>query len=54
VAWEVPALRPGISGNLMLDARTATLMQEHAVRRIFTRDTDFHRLPFLEPMDPTV
>ena len=27
-------------------------MREHGVRRIYTRDTDFHRLPFLEVVDP--
>ncbi len=43
---------PYLSGNLMHDAQTAILMREHGVRRIYTRDTDFHRFPFLEPMDP--
>jgi len=43
---------PHLSGNLMHDAQTAILMREHGVRRIYTRDTDFHRFPFLEPMDP--
>jgi len=28
-------------------------MREHGIRRIYTRDTDFHRFPFLEPIDPT-
>jgi predicted nucleic acid-binding protein len=27
-------------------------MREHGVRRICTRDTDFHRYGFLEPIDP--
>ena len=27
-------------------------MREHGSRRIGTRDTDFHRFPFLEPVDP--
>jgi CubicO group peptidase (beta-lactamase class C family) len=31
---------------------TAVLMREHGIRRIYTRDTDFHRFPFLEPIDP--
>jgi predicted nucleic acid-binding protein len=34
------------------DARTAILMREHGIRRICTRDTDFHRFPFLEVIDP--
>jgi toxin-antitoxin system PIN domain toxin len=43
-----------LRGNLFLDAQTAVLMREHGIRRIYTRDTDFHRFPFLEPVDPTV
>lgn len=45
---EVPALR----GNLLHDAHTAVLMREHGIRQIYTRDTDFHRFPFLEVVDP--
>jgi toxin-antitoxin system PIN domain toxin len=45
---EVPALR----GNLFHDLHTAILMREHGVRRIYTRDADFHRFPFLEVIDP--
>jgi toxin-antitoxin system PIN domain toxin len=43
---------PDIHGNLIHDAQTAILMREHGIRRIFTRDTDFHRFPFLEVVDP--
>ena len=43
---------PHLSGNLMHDAHTAALMREHGIRRIVTRDTDFHRFPFLEAVDP--
>ncbi len=42
----------GISGNLIHDAHTAILMREHGIRRIYTIDTDFHRFPFLEVVDP--
>lgn len=45
---ELPALR----GNLVHDAHTAIVMREHGIRRICTRDTDFHRFPFLEVIDP--
>lgn len=45
---------PYLAGNIMHDTHTAVLMREHGVRRIYTRDTDFHRFPFLEPVDPTV
>jgi toxin-antitoxin system PIN domain toxin len=43
---------PGLAGNLWHDAETASLMREHGIRRICTRDTDFHRFPFLEAIDP--
>jgi len=52
VAAEVIAELPHLSGNLFHDAHTAILMREHGIRRIYTRDTDFHRFPFLEPVDP--
>jgi toxin-antitoxin system PIN domain toxin len=48
VCQEVPYL----SGNLIHDAHTAVLMREHGIRRVYTRDTDFHRFPFLEVVDP--
>lgn len=44
----------GLRGNLFHDAHTAVLMREHGVRRIYTRDTDFHRFSFLEVLDPLV
>jgi len=44
---------PLLSGNLLLNAQTAILMKEHGIRTIYTRDTDFHRFPFLEVVDPT-
>jgi predicted nucleic acid-binding protein len=52
VAAEVIAELPFLSGNLMHDAHTAVLMREHGIRRVYTRDTDFHRFPFVEPVDP--
>jgi toxin-antitoxin system PIN domain toxin len=45
---EVPLL----GGNLLHDAHTAILMREHGIRRIYTRDTDFHRFRFVEVVDP--
>ena len=41
-----------ISGNLFHDQHTAVLMREHGVSRICTRDTDFHRFPFVTVIDP--
>lgn len=52
VLGEVQREVPGLAGNLWHDAETAVLMREHGIRRICTRDTDFHRFPFLEPVDP--
>ena len=45
-SWPLPA------GNLFQDAHTAILMREHGIRRGCTRDTDFHRFPFLDVIDP--
>ncbi len=45
---------PGLRGNLLHDAHTAVLMREHGIRRIYTRDSDFHRFTFLEVIDPLV
>jgi predicted nucleic acid-binding protein len=27
-------------------------MREHGIKMIYTRDTDFHRFPFLQVVDP--
>ena len=52
VAQQTFADLPFLRGNLLHDAHTAILMREHGIRRIVSRDTDFHRFPFLEPVDP--
>jgi predicted nucleic acid-binding protein len=52
VLAEVAREVPGLSGNIIHDLQTAVLMREHGIRRICPRDTDFHRFPFLEPIDP--
>ncbi|MFO7980803.1 MAG: TA system VapC family ribonuclease toxin [Candidatus Aminicenantes bacterium] len=54
VAAEVIKELPSLRGNLLYDAQTAILMREHGIKRIYTRDADFHRFPFLEPVDPAV
>lgn len=54
VLTEVVKDVPFLAGNLVHDATTAVLMREHGIRRICTRDTDYHRFPFLEPIDPLV
>lgn len=43
---------PHITGNRWHDAHIAILMREHGIRRIYTRDTDFHRFDFIEVLDP--
>jgi toxin-antitoxin system PIN domain toxin len=43
---------PHLAGNMLYDTHTAVLMREHGIRRICTRDTDFHRFPFLEVIEP--
>lgn len=43
---------PELHGNILHDMHTAALMQEHGIRIIYTGDTDFHRFPFLEVLDP--
>jgi uncharacterized protein len=52
VAGQVIAEVPHLAGNLIHDAHTAILMREHGIRQICTRDTDFHRFPFIEVIDP--
>jgi len=52
ISGEVIAEFPHLAGNLFHDAHTAILMREHGICRICTRDTDFHRFPFLEVFDP--
>ena len=52
VAGQVVAELPHLAGNLLHDAHTAILMREHGIRRICTRDSDFHRFTFLEVVDP--
>jgi toxin-antitoxin system PIN domain toxin len=41
-----------LRGRIARHAATAILMREHGVATIWTRDTDFHRFPFLDVVDP--
>jgi hypothetical protein len=43
VAEQVILELPHLAGNLLHDAHTAILMRENGIRRICTRDTDFHQ-----------
>jgi uncharacterized protein len=52
VVSEVLREVPHTQGNLMHDLTTAVLMREHGIKRVYTRDTDFHRFKFLDVVDP--
>ena len=54
VLRDVVTAVPTLTGNIWHDAETASLMREHGIRRICTRDTDFHRFPFVETVDPMI
>jgi len=51
VAEQVIKEIPHLAGNMLHDAHTAVLMREHGISRICTRNTDFHRFPFLEVIE---
>jgi uncharacterized protein len=42
---------PEARGHLLHDLHTATLMREHGISRIVTRDRDFHQFAFLSVFD---
>lgn len=52
IVAQTVAEMPHLRGNLLHDAHTAILMREHGIRRIYTRDGDFHKFAFLEVIDP--
>ena len=52
VARKTFAELPDLGGNVVHDAHIAILLSAPGVRTIYTRDTDFHRFPFLEVVDP--
>jgi hypothetical protein len=49
---EVISELPHLKGNILHDVHTAVLMRENGIREIYTRDTGFHRFPFLRVIDP--
>ena len=51
VSAQVMKELPDVSGNLFHDLHGAVLMRENGVSRICTRDSDFHRFPFLSAVD---
>ncbi len=53
VIREVLRECPWLTGNVLHDAHTAVLMREHGIQKIYTRDLDFRKFTFLDPIDPT-
>ena len=43
-----------VRGNLVPDAHLASLLQQHGVRTLYTRDADFRKFGFLDVRDPFV
>ncbi len=43
---------PELQSNTLYDVHTAVLMRENGISQICTRDTDFHRFPFLTVVGP--
>jgi len=41
-----------VRGNLVPDAHLASLLKQHGVRTLFTRDGDFRKFEFLDVRDP--
>jgi toxin-antitoxin system PIN domain toxin len=41
-----------VRGNLVPDAHLASLLKQHGVRTLFSRDTDFRKFGFLDLRDP--
>jgi hypothetical protein len=48
---EVTGALP-VRGNLVPDAHLASLLRQHGVKTLYTRDTDFRKFDFLEVSDP--
>ena len=48
---EVAGALP-VRGNLVPDAHLASLLRQHGVKTLYTRDTDFRKFDFLEINDP--
>jgi len=39
-------------GNLVPDAHIASLLRQHGIRELYTRDRDFRKFDFLRVYDP--
>jgi predicted nucleic acid-binding protein len=52
IAAQTVVEMPHLYGSLLHDAHTAILMREYGIRRIYTRDGNFHKFAFLEVIDP--
>ncbi len=47
---EIAKEIPGLKGNEIFDARIAICLKQNNVRRIYTRDSDFKKYSFLQPI----
>lgn len=50
--FELDASSPGLNWNEVFYARIALCFKGHQVKRIYTRDTDFMKYPFLKVIHP--
>jgi toxin-antitoxin system PIN domain toxin len=52
--WRILLLVAGrqVRGNDVPDAHIVSLMRQHGVRTIYSRDRDFHRYEGIEPRNP--
>jgi hypothetical protein len=51
-SYKEAALEVPTSGNLVPDTQLATILRQHGVKALYTRDKDFRRYPWLKTMDP--
>lgn len=54
---HLPLLKEGsrfsnLRGNLLHDVHIVILMREHDIKKVYTADTDFHRFPYIEVVNP--
>ena len=55
LSWNIFVRLTGelsIKGNLVPDALLASLLEANGVKRLYTRDRDFRKFDYLEPVDP--
>jgi predicted nucleic acid-binding protein len=48
---EIEKQIPSLKGNEIFDARIAICLKQNNIRRIYTRDSDFKKYSFLQPIN---